>query len=840
MKINFKQKGIWGIWLGIFLFYFCLILYNIGIDIVVNYTTNENGSIQIFTTSDDSQEYSENNSFNKEIDHSTDQVVVSTKNKKIESLRFDFDNISNININKVSFKIGSINLISLTPEDILNRIKFVNTVEINADSSALSITSIGTDSYFSFDVTTIKVPFMVYILFITIAIISYLILIKIVSLYLRLPICKREIINRYTIALILVVVALIANIYTLNRINKKNYAFYSIKTYESSNDIVKKDKLSTEFEAVTNHLNSMNIPLFERVIPNGSLHYQIKNSNGNIIFENTIHDFKNMINENAELCLDVSALQFECGKTYLLELDFLLENEIMLQNNTDHSLRLKQVYDFKYKPLMISVLILLDAIGIGFILFVRKKGFNNQCIMLLSLVIGILCSFIMTPCNMDDEYRHFLRAYDISQGNMRVGLSEYSEDITGNVSVLEDGQVTISEVPYSINQLKYVDEDYNFNEKSYYAEMNYDTNIDRIIEISKRSDSQKYKVSLAATWSISCLSYLPQVILLLFGRLLHLNGVWLYYLARIGNVIFCSLILYFSLMLVPKYKNQICLVHFMPALVLLRSSCSSDGFLNSIILFTVCLILYAKENQIKIMNYKYLLILTVCTSYVAIMKLPYMVIVLLLLLLDETNYTKLTRCKSKIVSLLLSFGVMAVSLFAYKSLSSFMQAKAVMKDIPTVQTNALVSNEHIDYILQHSSTFTSMMIHEIVLRYDRYFGAITGSYSQIYGKIYIIGFFVILVLSAKKFKLIEKMYIFLLFLGIIFTILLVGFTWQIPTYGSVWGVGSRYFVQIMLLIALVLPIGTNKSEDMMEKIVQLFLISGNIGYMVLLMSVYLL
>jgi uncharacterized membrane protein len=586
-------------------------------------------------------------------------------------------------------------MISLTPEDISNGIKFLNTVEINPDSSALSITSTGTDSYFSFDVTTIKIPFMDYILIIIIALISYLILIKIVSLYLQLPFCKREIINRYAIAFILVVVALIANIYTLNRINKKTHTFYTIKTYESSNDVVKEDKQSTEFEAVSSHLNSMNIQLFERVIPNGSLHYQIKNSNGNIIYENTIHDFNNIINENAELCLDVSTLQFECGKTYLLELDFSLENGIMLQNNTDHSIRLKQVYDFHYKPFMISVLILLDVIGIGFIIFVSRKGFNNQCIMLLSLVIGILCSFIMTPCNMDDEYRHFLRAYDISQGNMREGLSEYSEGISGSISIWEDGQVTITEVPYSINQLKYVDEDYNYSEGTYYAEMNYHTNIDRIKELLKKSDSQKYKVSLNATWSLSPLFYLPQVILLSLGRLLQLNGVWLYYLARIGNVIFSSLILYFSLRIVPKYKNQICLVHFMPALVLLRSSCSGDGFLNSMILFTVCLILYAKENQIKIMNYKYLLLLTICTSYIAIMKLPYMVVVLLLVLLDESNYTKLTRCKSKIASFLISCGVMAVSFFAYKSLNSFMRAKAVMKDIPTGQTNTLGSNEPI-------------------------------------------------------------------------------------------------------------------------------------------------
>jgi uncharacterized membrane protein len=133
-----------------------------------------------------------------------------------------------------------------------------------------------------------------------------------------------------------------------------------------------------------------------------------------------------------------------------------------------------------------------------------------------------------------------------------------------------------------------------------------------------------------------------------------------------------------------------------------------------------------------------------------------------------------------------------------------------------------------------------MMLHEIELRYDRYFGAITGNYSHIYGKIYVIGFFIILVLCVKQYNLTEKMYIFLIFLGITFTILLVGFTWQSPSFGSVWGVGSRYFVQIMLLIALLLPIGTKKTEDAMEKIIPLFLITGNIGYMILLMSVYIL
>ena len=62
----------------------------------------------------------------------------------------------------------------------------------------------------------------------------------------------------------------------------------------------------------------------------------------------------------------------------------------------------------------------------------------------------------------------------------------------------------------------------------------------------------------------------------------------------------------------------------------------------------------------------------------------------------------------------------------------------------------------------------------------------------------------------------EKAYALLVFCGVWFLIIVVGYTWTPPDYGSIWGISSRYMIPILPLLSVILCSGSEKTDKVIN------------------------
>jgi uncharacterized membrane protein len=277
----------------------------------------------------------------------------------------------------------------------------------------------------------------------------------------------------------------------------------------------------------------------------------------------------------------------------------------------------------------------------------------------------------------------------------------------------------------------------------------------------------------------------------------------------------------------------------MPSLVLLRSSCSTDGLLNVLILLDITYVIYLKEEH-KQIGIKDILILSLITSYIAIMKLPYAFVVCLLIMIKRENKidNKFVICmKSFSYRIMLPLLCIGVGYIIYNKLTIVMTSKVQNELNDSALESGLLSDAHINYLLDNTGKVINMIIKEL-FNPSRSINAIGGNYAGMYGKVYLVVIIIAAVLSLKCFEWYERIYFWLVYLGLSAIILFVGYTFASPDIGYIWGVGFRYYIPIVVLPALSVSFGNRTIHKYLEIFIPIFVVTGNVLYAFLMLKKY--
>ena len=530
-----------------------------------------------------------------------------------------------------------------------------------------------------------------------------------------------------------------------------------------------------------------------------------------------------------------------------LEYYQMLDNKSKLDNSEEFTSKTTKVI------LIPSLIFLLPMLIIDF-----DKIKLQNVFLYIGLVLGMMYIFIVPIGGVPDEQAHWYKSYEVSLGHFK---SDKNEDGYGG-RVLPSkikGVITLDNSSESQEGMNYIFEDSI-------------KDLDIRYEESKKLDESKTEfIEFSNTAIYPAISYLPQAAGIAITRIFTDSIRVQAYAARIVNFLVYMSVMYFAFKILPKKKNLLFLIAFLPICIQEAASMSLDGTVMAVttLLISYTLSLMYPENIDRKINIKDIIILGICSIIVSITKVIYLPVVLILLLIPKERF-KNNKQKYLIISLII---LLATILDLFVIMGSFEYKNRIAK------FDANTKVQIVDGIIKNPVQFAKVSLATI-----KKYG--TNHILEIFGNglswldvnispLYVFTLLVLIVneiivsrkdikednekeiakentnvyFEIKKFKLkINKEFFVKVFFGCVFLILVLAiFVTEYATINSVGslyieGIQGRYYIPMLLMLGIVFSndvifIKNNKSIPKMYLF--MFLIFVNLHALTYIMFKYL-
>ncbi len=577
-----------------------------------------------------------------------------------------------------------------------------------------------------------------------------------------------------------------------------------------------------EFLCVGSIMDSIQVEATTTEGTQGTIFYQILDQKGNVVLEN-IEDVWSMCDERGGLFIDVSERGLIQGERYVVRVDFQKAENLNVTLGSSQ-LSIRQYFEFAYRTQYMIAIVGLFLAGIVWLYFIYKKGLTAKMFLITSLVVGTFIVFIMPPVSRDDEYRHFLRSYTGAVDYATIELKVPTGTESGIMGAT--GEQYIATVPYEINELRLMDYEENYNGYGYVQEKNGQFCIEKFIATLKAEHTgEMYGVSATATATRGDVYYWPQIMAMKVAAVFETNDLLMFYVARFGQLLVCVLMEALAIYIAPKAKEMIWLMAFIPNSLLLKSSCNCDGLLISEMILLVAIVVWMKEEKIDFISKKGaigLLAYLVLTYNITLMKVPYIIACVgLLVYLTKDNFKKTieivkeNKKTAKVVAIIIALLAVVVLIFKGQEII----VGIILKFLP---------EEHFYYILGHPGYIVQLFGYKTFEMILNLYVGMKGNNWLNYPVLVVL----LLMLMQKRQPIIKRAWFAVLFGGMIVLIVLVGYIMTPADYGVIWGITYRYLLPFMMIGALCLPAGNEKTEVIAQKCVPLLLFETTIVTMI--------
>jgi uncharacterized membrane protein len=247
-----------------------------------------------------------------------------------------------------------------------------------------------------------------------------------------------------------------------------------------------------------------------------------------------------------------------------------------------------------------------------------------QIFLPLAWILGSLYILITPPFQVPDEYMHFYRAYQVSEG--RLTAYRVNQEIGG---YLPRGIVELGDhLPSGLQR----DPNYHLHP----------SDIWNLRTIPLDPDDRKFAIFGAVSWH-SPMNYFPQATGIAIGRLFNLSPLYLLYVGRAGNLICWSILAFFAIRLIPILDWTLLLLALMPMSLAQAASLSADATVNGVCFLFVAFAARCALTTAEKMTPARTVILTILGAAVALAKTAYIPLTILFLLIPETKFTTRRR-----------------------------------------------------------------------------------------------------------------------------------------------------------------------------------------------------
>lgn len=452
-------------------------------------------------------------------------------------------------------------------------------------------------------------------------------------------------------------------------------------------------------------------------------------------------------------------------------------------------------YKISINPFIFSqkVLIYFMILGLTIISYVttiylyqRKDKKIENIFLVVAIIFCILMYLVMPISKAHDESIHGYRIYEYISGKL-----------------INNGKsVTLSEGIIEALENKSFYYNIFFHEKSY----------------STQTPKINYEYRMAIYPPIA---YVPHLIGISVSSIFTTNAMVQIYTARLCNMIACITILYFAIKIIPYGKNMLFLISLIPIAVEGYISLSADGITICSSILLISYILKLRQEKNKIIGYKQITILTILSIVVAISKIVYLPMVLLLVILPKEKFKKNTKWIT-VFSIFILSAILDI-LWYY-----FGMQKDALEGIENIENPATY------HIITQPVQYITKIVFTIFTRFSIYLNELFGGKLEYNENIsvpifpYLI-FIVTLFITRKKekkqgfsFSKMEKA----VFLIVLFAIVILIFTamyvgWSRLNIPYIEGVQGRYFLPILPLGILLFAKGFYDNETTAKKITML-------------------
>lgn len=613
----------------------------------------------------------------------------------------------------------------------------------------------------------------------------------------------------YTIMNVSIILIILLMTYMVN-ISDKLYKKIDYKIGDSYVEDIDTDTTITQkFIAEYNNLEKLYIefePFKDSSNVGGDVLIGVRDEDGNIIKEEKIT--RNYIRENTTYKLKFKKQKLSQGKEYELYIKFVdhekydkfytvkyskenkIENYKLLINGVEEegTISFAQLYSNNkkvYAYILTNIIMIFAVMSISIYIF-KGKNIKEENIFLLTVpVICLMFMATMPTFKNHDELYHWIRTYEVSTGVL--------------ATKVEDG-VQGTKMPEAITAIMKS----NW-ETTTYSDVNYALGIEMDKDNTYTIDSKT-----AAVYAF--VQYIPQAIGVAIARVFTSKPLIMAYAGRLFNIIFAMFVLYKAIKLMPFGKKIFLIISYIPIVIEGFSSLSPDAMTTSISFLYIAYILNLAFDEKKIVGLKQKIFLTILSIIVALCKIVYLPLVLLLFLIPKEKFCNTGKedkspITKKILNIMLIAGIAVVINLLWLGFSS--RYLLNLRDGDSKYQVLLLFKNPIMYIQELIYTFN--------LYGNNYLTGMLGE-SLGWGELIRLNFivpsvlFVLLIIELvtdetlrNKFSGWQKFVIFITFLiifGLIFTSLYV--QWTTIGSESILGVQGRYFIPILPLLMLLI------------------------------------
>lgn len=277
----------------------------------------------------------------------------------------------------------------------------------------------------------------------------------------------------------------------------------------------------------------------------------------------------------------------------------------------------------------------------------RLHSAHSYYIIILAIIGGAFV-FIVPPFQAPDEQTHIYRAYQLSEGRLIAQKLSYGA-----------GDVLPASLSQSYDNFRYImfKPEEKLNISTLKTELKRPLNQNDVIE-TRFENTAPYPP----------ISYFPQIIGISVGKLFSASPVVLLYLARLANLVAWLLIIYFCM----KRQSRIALPLFafalLPIVLFQSASASADVITAGASIFFAFEVLRVATSKTKITKNDKIILLA-AGMVLALCKLPYILLVLLVFLLPKSIFSTAKNYWKWIFSFIAIPGIIAAAWLAvaYKS-----------------------------------------------------------------------------------------------------------------------------------------------------------------------------
>ena len=433
-----------------------------------------------------------------------------------------------------------------------------------------------------------------------------------------------------------------------------------------------------------------------------------------------------------------------------------------------------------------------------------KKLYSVENIFLImAILFGIAIAVIGTPFQECDGWSHFVRAVDVSYGNV----------LSPIVTLNHEGGVAV--VPENFGEINYRTTEPGSGEGEAFKEYL------KTIKPSKKSTTMGFGEGIMSVF------YYPQAFGFLLGRILNLSIFGCVLMGKLFNLLCFVLLAYKAVCITPVLKNSMIAIALFPMTLYQAASFSPDALLNGLCFLFIALCFYYAYGTKEKLGVKEALLLGVILAFIFLCKYVYIFLGLLVFLIPMKKFgDKKEYFKKFMVALIpiLLLGIIAV----YAAVSAISASNELTVETAVASTGNDMTT--LQFLLSSPLNVFKVLFHTFTDKFSDYvlWLNVLGSLNYPLGPlIYLVPMFALYVFGSETYlvdmdiKLKDKILTLAAFLLICISIILgiyIGET-RVNFAGEylVQGVQGRYFIAALPILAFTLTpnkkTGKNKSFD---------------------------